>query len=78
MCPLSMTVNNNCRYHLSHPTKDISTLKQWWGLGGQMILRAMPVVAQLLAEPPVPHRSKVTTQSKTDTLGLQVGGWASG
>jgi hypothetical protein len=36
------------------------------GLRGHMILRAMP------------DRSKVTIQTKRDTLALQIGGWAWG
>jgi len=38
-----------------------------------MILRAKPAVAQLLAGSPKPDRSKVMTQTKRDTLVLQVG-----
>jgi hypothetical protein len=36
-----------------------------------MILRAMPAVALLLVGPPLPERSKVMTQTKTDTPVLQ-------
>jgi hypothetical protein len=43
-----------------------------------MFLRAKPVVAWLLAGSPKPDRSKVMTQTKSDTLVLQVGGWAWG
>ena len=49
-----------------NPTEGIPTLTQWWGLCGQMILRSMP------------DRSKVMTQTKRDTLFLQVGGWVWG
>jgi hypothetical protein len=41
-----------------------------------MILRAKQAVAKLLAGSPKPDRSKVMTQTKRDTLVLQVGGWA--
>ena len=60
------------------PPKGIPTLTQWWGLRSQMILRAMLVVAQLLVGRPMSDRSKVMTQTKRDTLVLQVGSWASG
>jgi hypothetical protein len=43
-----------------------------------MILRAMPAVAYLLAGLPMPDRSKMMTQTKRDTLVLQVGGWGMG
>jgi hypothetical protein len=43
-----------------------------------MILRAILAVAELLAGPPMPGRSKVMIQTKRDTLALQVGGWAWG
>jgi len=43
-----------------------------------MILRAMPAVAKLLIGPPTPDMSKVMTQTKSDTLVLQVGGWTWG
>jgi len=32
----------------------------------------------LLVGPPMPDRSRVMTQTKRDTLVLQVGGWAQG
>jgi hypothetical protein len=38
----------------------------------------MPAVVQLLAGAPVPNRSKVMTQTKTNTVVLLVGGWARG
>jgi len=53
----------------------IATLSQRWGLCGQMILRAMPVVFLLLVWPPMPERSKVMILTKTDNLILQVAGW---
>ena len=40
-----------------------------------MILRAMLAVAKLLVGSPMPDRSKVMTQTKRDTLVLQVGSW---
>jgi hypothetical protein len=43
-----------------------------------MIPRAMPAVALILVEPPLLDRSKVMTQTKRDTLVLQVGGYAKG
>jgi hypothetical protein len=61
-----------------NPTEGIPTLTQWWGLRGQMILRAVLVVVWLLLGPPMPDRSKVMTQTKRDTLVLQVGGWVWG
>ena len=48
------------------------------GLRGAVIQRAMPAVAQLLVEPPLPNRSKKSTQTKRDTLVLQAGGWVDG
>jgi hypothetical protein len=48
------------------------------GLCGQMTLRAMPAVAQLLVGPPMLGRSKGMIQTKKDTLVLQFGGWARG
>jgi len=39
-----------------------------------MILRAMLAVAKLLVGSPMSDRSKVMTQTKRDTLVLQVGG----
>jgi hypothetical protein len=39
---------------------------------------AMPAVAQLLVGSPKPDRSKGRSQTKRDTLALQVGGWAQG
>ena len=59
-----------------HPAEGIPTLTKWWGLCGQMILRAMLAVVMLLVWHHVPDRSKVMTQTKRDTLALQVGGWA--
>ena len=38
----------------------------------------MQAVALLLVGPPLPDRSKESTQTKRDTLVLQVGGWACG
>jgi hypothetical protein len=70
MTSLLYGINNH------NPTEGIPTLTQWWGLRGQMILRSMMAVAWLLAWPSIPYRSKVMTQTKRDTLGLQVGGWA--
>ena len=58
-----------------NPTEGIPTLTQWWGLCGQMILWSMLVIAWLLVWPSTPERSKVMTQTKRDTLVLQVGGW---
>jgi hypothetical protein len=43
-----------------------------------MILRAMPAVALLLVGPHLPDRSKVMTQTKRETLALQVAGYAKG
>jgi hypothetical protein len=43
-----------------------------------MILGAMLAVALLLVGPPMPDRSKGMTQTKRDTLVLQVGGWTWG
>jgi len=43
-----------------------------------MILKAMPAVAKLLIGPSTPDKSKVMTQTKRDTLVLQVAGWAWG
>jgi len=67
-------------YHIGinnhNPTEGILTLTQWWGLRGQMILRSMLAVAYLLVGPSMPDRSRVMTQTKRDTLVLQVGGWA--
>jgi hypothetical protein len=61
-----------------NPTEDIPTLTKWWGLRGQMILRSMLAVAWLLVGPSMPYRSMVMTQTKRDTLGLQVAVWAWG
>ena len=47
----------------------------WWGLCDQTILGAMLAIVELLIGPPMPDRSKVMTQTKGDTLVLQVGGW---
>ena len=38
----------------------------------------MPPVVGLLVGPPLPDRSKKSTQTKRDTLVLQVGGWVDG
>jgi TRAP-type C4-dicarboxylate transport system permease small subunit len=54
-------------------TEGIPTLTQWWGLHGQMILKAVLVVVWLLVGPAMPDKSKVMTQIKRDTLVLQVG-----
>ena len=70
---ICIIVINNHNY-----TEGIPTLMWWWSLCGQMILRAVLVVAWLLVEPPMPDRSKVMTQTKRDTLVLQVGGWVWG
>ena len=40
-----------------------------------MIPRPMMMVAQLLVGYPILDRSKVMTQTKMDTLIIQVGGW---
>ena len=52
--------------------KGIPTLAQWWGLCGHMILRAMVVVAYATGR--ASHARQVMTQTKRDTLLLQVGG----
>jgi len=49
---------------------------QWWGLCGQMMLRAMLGKVLLLVGPPMPEMLKVMTQTKRGTLVLQVGRWA--
>ena len=63
------------------PLHGIPTLSKanagWEGLCGQMILRAMPVVALATGRATL-ERSKVMAQMKGDTLVLQVGGWAWG
>jgi hypothetical protein len=41
-----------------------------------MILTAVLAVVKLLVWYHMPYRSKVKTQTKRDTLVLQVGGWA--
>jgi hypothetical protein len=49
------------------------------GLSAPETLRAMPAVAYLLVEEPMldrSRRSKGRSQTKRDTLVLQVGGWA--
>jgi len=56
------------------PTKVSLLLTQWWGFCGQMILRPMLAVAQLLAVP-CADRSKTMTHIKKDTLILQAGSW---
>jgi len=38
----------------------------------------MPAAAYLLVGPPLPDRSKESTQTKRDTLVLQVGVWVDG
>jgi hypothetical protein len=40
------------------PPASIPTLRQWWGLRGHMILRAMPAVVLLLVGSPMPNKSK--------------------
>ena len=52
--------------------------EEWCGLCGQIILIAKLAVAQLLVRPTASDRSKVITQTKRDTLVLQVGGCAWG
>jgi hypothetical protein len=74
--PNIMIGQHFCSPYVYNPAEDIPTLALWWGLRGQMILRAMPAVALLLAGSPLPDRSKVMTQTKRDTLFLQVEGWA--
>jgi len=71
-----LAIKHFCNCHT--PLKGVPTLTQWWGLCGQMILRAVLAVLMLLAWNHVPERSKVVTQTKRDTLVLQVGGWAWG
>jgi hypothetical protein len=43
-----------------------------------MIVRAMLAVVMLSVVPPMPDRSRVMTQTKRDTLVLQVGGFGMG
>jgi hypothetical protein len=38
----------------------------------------MPAVVKLSEGPPMPNRSRVMAESKSDTLVLQAGGWARG
>jgi hypothetical protein len=58
------------------PTDGVSPLSWWWGLSAPETLRAMPAVAWLLVEAPMPDRSRGRSQTKRDALVLQVGGWA--
>jgi hypothetical protein len=60
------------------PTDVMPTLSQWWGLSASETLRDIPTVAYLLVEPPRPDMSRSSSQTKRDTLVLQVGGWAWG
>jgi hypothetical protein len=64
----------NCYTPSSH-TDAIPTLSWEWGLSAPETLRAMLAVAQLLVGPPRPDRSRGRSQTKRDTLVLQVGGW---
>jgi hypothetical protein len=56
------------------PTDGVSTLSWWWGLSAPETLRAMPAVAYLLVESLMLDMSRGRSQTKKDTLVLQVGG----
>jgi hypothetical protein len=63
---------------LIFPTDAIPTLLWWWGLSAPETLRAIPAVAYLLVGLPRLDSSRGKSQTKRDTLVLQVGGWALG
>jgi hypothetical protein len=66
----------NLYYRVFLPPPMLShTLSWWWGLSAPETLRAMPAVAHLLVGSPRPDRSRGRSQTKRDTLVLQVGGW---
>jgi hypothetical protein len=58
------------------PSDSAPTLSWWLGLSAPETLSAMPAVAYLLVGSPMPDRSRGRSQTKRDTLVLQVGGWA--
>ena len=53
----------------------VFTFSQRWSLCGQMIQGAMTAVAYLWEGSSMADRTKVMTQTKRDTLVLQVAGW---
>jgi hypothetical protein len=67
-----------CEYTYGTPTDGVSTLSWWWGLSAPETVRAMPAVVSLLVGAPMLDRSRGRSQTKRDTLVLQVGGLAWG
>jgi len=68
-----------CRGIWLSPSPDgVSTLTWWGSLRASGTPRDMPVVVWLPARTPKPDRSKGRSQTKRDTLALQVGGWVQG
>jgi hypothetical protein len=75
MLQTSVLEENDYLANEYNPTNGVSTLSCWWSLSVPETLRAMPAVAWLLFGAPVPDRSRGRSQTKRDTLVLQVGGW---
>ena len=59
-------------FRFQQPSTSNPALMQWWVLGGQIILIAMRVLAQLLVGPTKPDKSEIVTLTKRDTLVLYV------
>jgi hypothetical protein len=82
ICLLIHLVHRNIPFLITvQPPEGIPTLTSWWGLCGHVIPRATLAVVyacMLLVGPPMPDRSRVMTQTKRDTMVLQVGGLAWG
>jgi len=56
------------------PPEGVPTLTQWWGFARSYEPESYAGGSLLLVGSPMPDRSKVMTQTKRDTLALQVGG----